>query len=265
MPEFPVTGPISVQFEIGSGRVEVTAEERPSALVEVTPHDRRGESRRLAEETTIEFEGDTLTVITPNQNGFRLRGGSVAIRVRVPLDSSLRGKSASADVTCDGRLGAVTIDSASGDLTADQIGGDATLSAASGDIRVGRVEGSLRSRTASGDVRAQSVGGDFAVKCASGDVTVEAVGGDISVETASGDISIGRAERGTTRINSASGDVRIGIRPGTGVWFDLKTLSGDTRNGLDMADGPAAPDNGNQISLQIRTLSGDIDIRRAAA
>jgi DUF4097 and DUF4098 domain-containing protein YvlB len=203
--------------------------------------------------------------VTPNQNGFRLRGGSVAIRVHVPLDSAVNGKSASADVTCRGRVGAVAIDAASGDIKADHVSGDATVNTASGDVRVARVDGDLRSKSASGDLRVQQVGGAFSGKYASGDAQVEEVGGDISVESASGDVTIRKAKRGTARINTLSGDVHIGIQPGTGVWFDVQTMSGSTRNGLDMSTPSPDADNtnGNQISLQLRTMSGDINIHRA--
>ena len=60
MPEFPVDGPITVAFKIASGSVDVVAEERATAHVEVSPGDRRGESQRLADETTVELQGDTL-------------------------------------------------------------------------------------------------------------------------------------------------------------------------------------------------------------
>jgi hypothetical protein len=266
MSEFPVDGPITVAFKISSGSVDVIAEDRPTAAVAVEPADRRGESRRLADETTVEFQSGRLTIVTPNQSGFRLRGGAVAIRVQVPLDSTVSGKSASADVTCHGRVGAVEVESASGDVRADHVSGDAVVGTASGDVRLGRVDGHVRAKGASGDLRVQQVGGTFAGKYASGDVQVDEVGGDITVDTASGDVSVSKAQRGTARISTASGDVSIGVQAGTGVWFDVKTLSGDTRNGLDMSQpGAAGTDEParEQLTLQLRTMSGDIDIHRA--
>jgi hypothetical protein len=263
MPEFPVDGPITVEFKIMSGSVEVVAEERATAAVRVEPGDRRAESQRLAEETTVDLRGDRLTIVTPHQSGFRLRGGSVAIQVHVPLDSAVTGKSGSADVTCRGRVGAVDVDAASGDIQADHVSGDVAVGTASGDVRLTQVDGNLRAKGASGDLRVRRVGGNFAGKHASGDIEVDEVGGDISVETASGDVRIGMAQRGTARITSASGDVRIGVKAGTGVWFDVKTLSGDTRNGLDMSAPAEGDDTGERLTLQIRTMSGDIDIHRA--
>ncbi|MDG4823671.1 DUF4097 family beta strand repeat-containing protein [Asanoa sp. WMMD1127] len=263
MPEFPVDGPITVAFRVDAGSVDVIAEERATAVVEVTPGSRSNESRRLADETTVELQGDTLSIVTPTQSGFRLRGGQVAVRVHVPIDSTVSGKTASADVTCQGRLGGVQVDAASGDIRAEHVGGDAVVGTASGDVRLTRVDGHLRSKGASGDLRVQQVGGSFVGKYASGDVQVDEVAGDISVESASGDVTIRKAQRGTARISTASGDVSIGVQAGTGVWFDVHTLSGDTRNGLDMADPRTDDTNGNQLTLQLRTMSGDIDIHRA--
>ncbi|MEV4532289.1 DUF4097 family beta strand repeat-containing protein [Asanoa sp. NPDC049518] len=263
MPEFPVDGPITVEFKIASGSVDVVAEERTTAVATVEPAGRSGESRRIADETTIEFQNGRLTITTPDQSGFRLRSGSVAIRVLVPLDSTVTGRSASADVTCQGRVGGFEIESASGDIRAEHVSGDATVGTASGDVRLGRVDGHLQTRGASGDLRVQTVGGAFTGKYASGDVQVDEAGGDLTVQTASGDVTIRKAQQGTARISTASGDVSIGVLAGTGVWFDVKTLSGDTRNGLDMSQPAAGEPTGGQITLQLRTMSGDIDIHRA--
>ncbi|GIF67028.1 hypothetical protein Ais01nite_50630 [Asanoa ishikariensis] len=265
MPEFPVDGPITVAFKIASGSVDVVAEERATAVATVEASGRSSESRRIADETTVEFQNGRLTIVTPDQSGFRLRSGAVAIRVLVPLDSTVSGKSASADITCQGRVGGVEVESASGDVRAEHISGDATVGTASGDVRVGRVDGHLRTRGASGDLRVEAVGGTFTGKYASGDVQIDEAGGDISLDTASGDVVVRKAQRGTARISTASGDVSIGVLAGTGVWFDVKTLSGDTRNGLDMSQPTAETTEtaGGQLTLQLRTMSGDIDIHRA--
>ena len=64
---------------------------------------------------------------------------------------------------------------------------------------------------------------------------------------------------------SASGDVKIGVEAGTGVWLDVNTASGSTRNELTMgadAPGATAASTGATLELRVRTASGDIDIRR---
>ena len=67
------------------------------------------------------------------------------------------------------------------------------------------------------------------------------------------------------RVNTVSGDVGIGVKSGTGVWLDVGTVSGRTRNGLDMGAGGEASGSagGHDLSLQLRTVSGDIDIHTA--
>jgi len=262
MPEFPVNGPVTVAFKIPSGTVEVVAEERATASVEVRPADGRDESRRLADETTVELHGDVVTVTAPDRHGFRLRTGSLAVRALVPVGSGVQGKVASADTVCRGPLGTVNLDTASGDVQVEETTGDAVVNTASGDVRLGRVDGHVRAKSASGDIHVRQVGGSIAGKVASGDIEVEEAATDISLESASGDVTVGRARSGTARISTASGDIRIGIVAGTGVWFDVRTLSGSTRNGLDMGPG-AEPGDGGHLTLQLRTLSGDIDIHRA--
>ena len=265
MPEFPLTGPVTVQVRIPAGSVEVVAEERSSADVDIQPFDGRPESAELAAETRAELRGETLKIATPDSSGWRRRNGSVAVTVRVPLDSTADAKVASADTSFHGRLARVEVESASGDAFLEHVTGDATIQTASGDVRTVRVEGDLRVKGASGDLNAQHIGGSLGVKSASGDVEVEELGGDAEIKTASGDVHIGGSSRGTLRVNTVSGDVGIGVRSGTGVWLDLGTVSGRTRNGLDMGAGGDAGGStgGHDLTLQLRTVSGDIDIHTA--
>jgi DUF4097 and DUF4098 domain-containing protein YvlB len=265
MPEFPVTGPVTVQVRVPAGSVEVVAEERSSADVDIQPFDGRPESAELAAETRAELRGDTLKIATPESSGWRGRNGSISVTVHVPIDSSAEAKVASAGTSFHGRLARVEVESASGDVYVELVTGDATVQTASGDVRAGRVEGNLRVKGASGDLNAQHIGGSLGVKSASGDIEVEALGGDADIKTASGDVRIGASTRGTLRVNTVSGDVGIGVKSGTGVWLDVGTVSGRTRNGLDMGAGAetSGSTGGHDLSLQLRTVSGDIDIHTA--
>jgi hypothetical protein len=261
MPEFPVDGPITVSVRITSGNVEVVAEERSSALVDVQPGDGRPESRELAADTQVELQGGTLVIATPDRSGWRRRDGSLAVTVRVPLDSSVQSKVASATTACHGRFAKVDVDSASGDSYAEHVTGEAVFQSASGDVRTDAVEGPLRVKGASGDLVAGRVGGSVDVKTASGDIQIEDAGSDVDVKTASGDVHLAATGSGTVRVGTVSGDVGVGVRAGTGVWLDVTTVSGRTRNGLDMGAGAAGGD-GHQLTLQLRTVSGDIEIHR---
>jgi DUF4097 and DUF4098 domain-containing protein YvlB len=261
MREFPAPNPLHLVVRVSAGTVEVVAEERDTAIVEVQPDDNRDASRELADRTAVELRGDTLAVVTPeHSSGLLRRSGSVHVEVRVPVDGTVEVKAASADTTCRGRYAHAAVDSASGDIFLEHVTGDAAAHAASGDIRLGRVDGALSVSGASGDVRAERAGGRVDAKLSSGDLQIGEAGSDVLIKTASGDVSIGAVDRGKVQIGTASGDVAVGVRAGTGVWLDLSTVSGSTRNGLDMGgDGPAAEP---QLTLQLSTVSGDIDVHR---
>jgi hypothetical protein len=46
---------------------------------------------------------------------------------------------------------------------------------------------------------------------------------------------------------------------------DASTLSGSTRSELDLDAEPADDDGGPRVELQLKTVSGDITVARAAA
>ncbi|AVT30688.1 hypothetical protein C6361_15755 [Plantactinospora sp. BC1] len=265
MPEFPRTAPVTVVVDLPAGAFEMVAEERESAVVEVHPYDGSAESREQAARTQVGLDGDVLSVVVPDRAGglFRLRAGSVRALVRVPLDSSGRIKVASADVRCRGRYADLSVGSASGDVEIEHVTGDADVDTASGDIEVSRVDGRLEVKGASGALVARQVGGALRARLASGDVDVAEAGDAVEIKTASGAVRVGATRQGRIRIGTASGDVGVGVRSGTGVWLDLSTVSGTTRNRLDPGTAPTSA-GGPGLSLEVRTVSGDIEVRRAA-
>jgi DUF4097 and DUF4098 domain-containing protein YvlB len=265
MYEFECAQPITLSVRLGGGGLDVLAEERTTAAVDVSSFDDSGAAREAVANTRVEFRGDTLVVEAPDSTGGWLFRRSPRLRVtaRVPLDSSLALKLASADSRCRGRYCAVDVSTASGDVQVEQATGEVTVNTASGDISVDRAGGQVRINGASGDVRVGHAGGDVTVHSASGDLDVGHAQGSVKASTASGDISVGTANRGTVHVNSASGDVSVGVPVGTAVWLDLSTVSGSTRSDLAMSD--AAPATGTaELTLQIRTLSGDIEVHRVA-
>ena len=265
MPEFPVTGPISATVRISSGSLRFVAEQRDSVVVDVRPGNSGEAARQAAAETIVEMTADGLIIETPQARGFIVRRSpSVDITVRLPSDSRIMARTASADVTVDGRLASADINTASGDLRIEHVTGDLRRHSASGDTHFRRVDGTLNADGASGDVRGGIVGGDFTAKSASGDVTIEAVGGSVRATSASGDFQLGNVARGQTNINSASGDVTIGVAEGAAVWMDVSTVSGDTRSELNVSDSSPSGSSAT-LELSIRTISGDVLIRRATS
>jgi DUF4097 and DUF4098 domain-containing protein YvlB len=210
------------------------------------------------------MHGDTLVVRVPESEGWLWRrSGRVRVIARVPHGTTtMHVKSASADVAARGAFASGQITTASGTVFVERVAGDFSANAASGDVRVDHVGGALSVRSASGEVATGIVGGDLSAQTASGDMRFGEARASIRATTASGDINVGRVSNGVVNVKSASGDVTLGVVAGTRAWLDLSTLSGSTHNDLSMGGGEEPVGEPTQLRLHVRTLSGDIAIRR---
>jgi hypothetical protein len=256
---FPVSGATpSVEVRIPAGSVEVAAEDDAAEFtVRIEPLDEA--ARAQLGRVEVDASGGRLRVAVPER---RLsRTPAFAVRVTGPAGGAVRVAVASAEARLTGRHGRVVATSASGDVTVEDCA-ELQLRTASGDARVGAVSGEATVATASGDVSVDSAGGGLQARTASGDVEVGATGGDVTVGTASGDVTIGRVSGGTVRARTVSGDAAVGVVPGRRVWLDLSSVSGRLRSQLD--DEPAAGDGPAQVTLALRSISGDLLVRRAA-
>jgi DUF4097 and DUF4098 domain-containing protein YvlB len=123
-------------------------------------------------------------------------------------------------------------------------------------------ETDVEAKIASADVEGRGRFGDVRVQTASGDVELEDVGGLVRIDSASGDVHVERA--GELKLNSASGDIEVGIAKGSRLWVEAQSLSGDTSSDIDLESGETIEsDEGPLVELTARTLSGDIAVRRA--
>ena len=69
--------------------------------------------------------------------------------------------------------------------------------------------------------------------------------------------------RGTIVMETAAGELEVGIHEGTAAWLDVSTQFGTVRNSLGTADGPAPSEH--TVEVRARTSVGDIVIGRPAA
>ncbi len=261
MNEYDTPEPIRLRVNVTAGSLEVAATDTQRATVDVRPqNDGSKTARQLAEQTTVELHGDELVIEVPRS--YRLgRNPGLDVRVTLPIDSTVRATTASADFRARGRLGGVHVDTASGDVAVEEVSGEVEVRTASGDTSVGSGAGRIRIHSASGDIAIAVAGAGFEVYSASGDVTVGEATGPGTARSASGDFTVRTARAGEIEANTASGDVRVGVAPGTGVYLDLSTMSGDATSHLQPE---AEPESGPDLQLRLRTLSGDIDVVRSA-
>jgi DUF4097 and DUF4098 domain-containing protein YvlB len=270
---FDTPGKTRLRVKNAAGLISVDPSEtgRTTVVLEALRED--DATREAIERATVELNGNEITVeIGVGSKGFGVgpawitfgRTPSVGVRIRCPEDSDLECATASADVAATGRLGNVELKTASGDIAVEHVTA-LRVQSASGDVRAATVDGEARLQTVSGDVRLGTVTGPASATLVSGDFSIDDAHTDLSAKTVSGDQRIGSIREGQINVQSVSGDVRIGVRRGTRLRIDANSTSGDVSSELDVKDEPSATPGGPEARLQAKTVSGDIEITRAAA
>ena len=214
----------------------------------------------LADRVRVDERNGTIVIDTDTaRQGWR---SSFLVVVTAPTGSGVRVQSQSADVRISGRAGRAEVRTASGEVQVDDVDGGALLQTASGDVAIGRAGGDLDAKTASGSITADAVGGAATVVTTSGDIRLATAGDGIVARSVSGDVRIADAVRGRLDATSVSGDVEVGVHPGSGATVSLSTLTGDTNTDFEVTDVPAEPDAGPVLDIRVKTTSGDIRLRR---
>lgn len=264
METFEVTGPVRASVRNACGEVRVATTDAPRAEVEVRALRDNDASRDAAAGTSVELRDGELWVEVPRVRGSLLgRDPEVLVDVRVPHGSALAFTTASADVSARGRLGDVRGKTASGDVAIGDAGA-VSVETASGDVRVDAARGPATLRAASGDVSVGHAAGRLDASVVSGGLRVGAAAEGGSVQAVSGDIEVRAVTAGDLEVRSVSGDVVVGVAPGSRVHVDVTTVSGDLDSDVVLTDAPAAGD-GPLVRVHGRTVSGDVRVRRAVA
>jgi len=272
MPSFDTPGSVSLQIKLPSGRVVVTTADEPRTTVEVVALGRRGQDAIDEIEITLEERSGRHVVRVEQRDRFRWGpiqitwGGDFECRISCPPDTDLDLSGAATDVRVEGELGDVAARTASGDIRLQTVGGSLQIKTASGDVVVGALAEQGSIATVSGDVGIERVDASLTARAVSGDITVGSVAGELGISTTSGDVDLKAVLDGDVRVQTVSGDVRIGIAQGTRVWVDAASVSGrlESELGLEEQETDADADR-TVVPLHVKTVSGDVSLVRAAA
>jgi len=264
---FPVSEPIDVYVEIGSGSLSVLVADTDQAIIEVDGRD--------AEHVDVDLDRNRLSVVAPRRTGFLNVLGGLSVRVTAPRGSSLGTRLGSAGVSVEGNLDHVRVATGSGEVALEDvadnavvktgsgsvairsIGSDADVKTGSGDIGIGHLGGTARLVTGSGDIEVGRADGPISFKTGSGDIVVrEADGGQAQLSAGSGQLHVGRMASGIAQLKNASGDIRVGVPAGTPVWTDVSSVSGQVRSTLPSTGAPQ--DGQDHVEVTARTVSGDV-------
>jgi DUF4097 and DUF4098 domain-containing protein YvlB len=259
---FSTPGEVTLSLRVPAGEVELETSSVSETTVEF---EARSGDRDVEEAARIELRDRRGRAEVVVEAPRRMLGREeYRVRITAPEGAHVDASTASADLEGRGRFGEVEVAAASGDVAFQNVGGDLKVKTASGDVAVDAVTGATSVQTASGDVALGRLAAEGAIRAASGDVTVRETAASLTVQTASGDQSIGSIASGDVRLQSASGDVSVGIRRGSRLWVDAKSMSGETSSELDVGDTPQEGE-GPVVELRATTMSGDIRIARAPA
>ena len=255
---FPADGPVHLRVRSNRGTIEVTADDVPETLVNVSGRHDVGTVRVSASD-----DGREVTVEVPRT----WRPGGTPrfdITVRLPLRSAVDLAAASASIATRGVLSEVRAKTASGPVSIEQAEGRCDAHSASGPVELGTIGGAVDLKSASGDLRVARVGGRCTARTASGAIDVGWAGDLVSAVSASGGITVRDAAHGEVTCKSTSGDVAVGVRKGTLVWLDLNTVSGRTTSSL-RPDEPASGGQEEVLTVKATTVSGSITITPSGA
>jgi hypothetical protein len=281
MPTFTTPAPITANIEPGIGYVTIVASDRNDTVVEVRPTNPANESDvDAAERTTVDFAGGTLTVKGPKINplSWSNKTRSIDVIVELPTGSHVHGSSGLGDLTATGRLGdvsyktglghvqldeaaALSVTSASGNVLGNRITGKATITTASGRLHVGELADGGVLKNSNGTTVIGAVHGSIKLRSANGDITVEQASDDVEAKTANGAVRVLDANRGSLTLETAIGEIEVGIHEGSAAWLDIKTKFGRVRNEMTASGAPAA--DADKLEVHATTAFGDVIVRRA--
>ncbi|MBF9236962.1 DUF4097 family beta strand repeat protein [Hymenobacter sp. BT683] len=129
-----------------------------------------------------------------------------------------------------------------------------------------------------GDVAIRDVSGDLEVNVKNGDIKLTNVTGPVVANTVSGDITVRFAplRQGPSSISTVSGDVDVSMPANTKATMKMRSVSGEVYTDFDINLGKGDDNmrhiggqvvdgsvNGGGNALSLKTVSGDIFVRKA--
>lgn len=287
MPIFTTPQPIDLAINVQVGAIDVIATDRQDTLVTVAPtNPGRAVDVRGADETTVAFDGQRLTVVGPRPR-ISVFGPSESIDVTVelPTGSRLSAELAVGALRTQGRLGATRVKNSTGPVDIAEAGdvwvrashGNATVGHADGNLEVTADHGQIRATTIAGDailkashgsIRIGSIRGELDAKLSYGDLEVESASSGVTAKTAYGTITLASVSNGSVQLDSGYGQITVGVRPGVPAWLDLASKDGHVRNRLEQDHSPAEPAGSGtgaeaSVAVRARTKFGDITVQAA--
>jgi DUF4097 and DUF4098 domain-containing protein YvlB len=279
MPNFETPAPISVNLEFSVGNVRITAADRTDTVVEVRPTNEADESDvQAAQQIRVDYTDGMLQVIGPKRVfDFSKKSRSVEVAIELPTGSQLAAHLVMGEFRTAGRLGEsrikttghvqlertgpLRLHTGAGRVTIGGVAGNADISTGHGKVQIGEVEGTVEVKNSNGDTAIDVAAGDVRVRNANGVIDVGRAGAGVDAKTSNGNIRLGEVVRGSVVLQTAAGDLEVGIAEGTAAWLDVHTGFGHVHNLMESATKPGETDE--TVEVRGRTSYGDITVHRS--
>lgn len=250
-----VTGPVDLNVETSSGRIDVRSGETAAVRIHavIKAHDDfsdRAESRirEIEQNPPITQNGASIRISMPADQWIR-RHISISYEIVVPTQTRLHARTGSGSQSVEG------------------IHGPAQVETGSGGVKIARIDDEVRVQTGSGRIDLDSIKGRVDAHTGSGSIEAIAIAGPVNAHTGSGGVHIEQTAAGPLEAHTGSGGVNVRIP--SNAAFDLYAHTGSghvyvdhpiTVHGSLGASEVQGKVNGGGPLVDVRTGSGSVRV-----
>jgi len=226
---FTVGGPVQLEVNNGSGRVEI----RSGQSGEVRVHadftvwvsffnDKGDHLSEIRNHPPVDQQGNLIRV---ESRGDVFNHVRVDYTIYVPTETEVRANIGSGAIEVNDVQGPVNLQTGSGRIGAHRIHGDAETKTGSGSIELMDIGSRATAETGSGGIELSHISGDIHATTGSGSIRMDRTPSRIVTHTGSGTINISGAGN-DLRASSGSGSIHIDGNPTPSSYWDIHASSG---------------------------------------
>lgn len=277
--EFDITVPTRYNLDIETQGGDIALESPLQGEVRVTTAGGDVHTADVTGRVRVETAGGDITLGNIGQRvEARTAGGSIRVE-NVAGEATL--ETSGGEIAAGHVGGAVHAETAGGDVVIDGAGGPVVAQTAGGQIRIGPSTGGVHAQTSGGSIWCQGARGRVDVDTAGGSINLFDIQGAIRASTAAGrilaQIQGGRKTFAASELENSMGDVQVFIPADLALTVDaaIESAAGHEivsdfplvvqGNGEEYSDreirGRGELNGGGEV-LRIRTVNGDIEIRK---
>jgi DUF4097 and DUF4098 domain-containing protein YvlB len=226
---FTVSGPVQLEVNNGSGRVEIRSGESGQVRVHADytvwlsffddKDDHLGEIRN---HPPVDQQGNLIRVESRGDLFNHIR---VDYTIYVPAETEVRASLGSGSIEVNGIQGPAKLQTGSGGIGAHRIHTDVESKTGSGSIELMDIAGRTSAETGSGGIELSRVDGDIHATTGSGSIRMDRTPGRIVTHTGSGTIYISGAGN-DLRASTGSGSIHVNGNPAPSSYWDIHASSG---------------------------------------